>query len=81
TRSIRLACAGGLVVAVSSAYAQDAPPAVESAQRVEVTGSRIATAHLESVSPVTGVGAKDIALEGVKSVESLLNNLPQVFAD
>jgi iron complex outermembrane receptor protein len=50
-------------------------------QRVEVTGSRIATANLESTSPVTVVTAKDIKLEGVRSVENLLNNLPQVFAD
>ncbi|MGH8856148.1 MAG: TonB-dependent receptor plug domain-containing protein, partial [Telluria sp.] len=46
-----------------------------------MTGSRIATANLESVSPVTVVGAKDIKLEGTRSVENLLNNLPQVFAD
>ncbi|WP_229408535.1 TonB-dependent receptor domain-containing protein [Massilia yuzhufengensis] len=69
----------------ASAYAQDAQqaPAAEgqSLQRVEVTGSRIATANLESVSPVTVVGAKDIKLEGTRSVENLLNNLPQVFAD
>ncbi|MEW7850154.1 TonB-dependent receptor [Massilia aurea] len=70
-----------MVVAFSAAHAQDTAPAAAEPQRVEVTGSRIATANLESVSPVTVVGAKDIALEGVKSVESLLNNLPQVFAD
>ncbi|MEH6437772.1 TonB-dependent receptor domain-containing protein [Massilia sp. DD77] len=73
-----------MVVAFSAANAQQAPAAPaegQQLQRVEVTGSRIATANLESVSPVTVVGAKDIKLEGVKSVESLLNNLPQVFAD
>ncbi len=75
--------ASGMAVAVSAAYAQEAAPAAagQPLQRVEVTGSRIATANLESVSPVTVVGAKDIKLEGVKSVENLLNNLPQVFAD
>jgi len=81
SRSVRLICAGGLVVAISAAHAQEAPAEPAAPARVEVTGSRIATANLESVSPVTVVGAKDIALEGVKSVESLLNNLPQVFAD
>ncbi|MCC2954284.1 TonB-dependent receptor [Massilia sp. IC2-477] len=68
----------------ASAYAQDAqqaPAEGQQLQRVEVTGSRIATANLESVSPVTVVGAKDIKLEGTRSVENLLNNLPQVFAD
>ena len=84
SRSVRLMFAGGMAFA-ASAYAQDAQqaPAVEgqNLQRVEVTGSRIATANLESVSPVTVVGAKDIKLEGTRSVENLLNNLPQVFAD
>lgn len=75
------------MVFAASAYAQDAQQAQPAAaegqqlQRVEVTGSRIATANLESVSPVTVVGAKDIKLEGTRSVENLLNNLPQVFAD
>ena len=76
--------AGGMAFAASTVYAQQAPQAPaegQQLQRVEVTGSRIATANLESVSPVTVIGAKDIKLEGVKSVESLLNNLPQVFAD
>lgn len=75
--------AGGMAFA-ASAYAQDAqqaPAEGQQLQRVEVTGSRIATANLESVSPVTVVGAKDIKLEGTRSVENLLNNLPQVFAD
>ncbi|MEF9930217.1 MAG: TonB-dependent receptor [Massilia sp.] len=81
SRSVRLICAGGMVVAFSAAHAQDTAPATGEPQRVEVTGSRIATANLESISPVTVVNAKDIKLEGVRSVESLLNNLPQVFAD
>jgi len=70
-----------MIVAFSAAHAQDTAPATGEPQRVEVTGSRIATANLESISPVTVVNAKDIKLEGVRSVESLLNNLPQVFAD
>ena len=73
-----------MAVAASAAYAQQAPQAPaegQQLQRVEVTGSRIATANLESVSPVTVIGAKDIKLEGVRSVESLINNLPQAFAD
>lgn len=81
SRSVRLICAGGLAVACTAAHAQETAPAAESLQRVEVTGSRIATANLESVSPVTVVNAKDIKMEGVRSVENLLNNLPQVFAD
>jgi len=85
SRSVRLMFAGGMAFAAASAYAQDAQQGQAAPegqlQRVEVTGSRIATANLESVSPVTVVGAKDIKLEGTRSVENLLNNLPQVFAD
>lgn len=81
SRSVRLMFAGGMAFAASAAYAQTPPPEGQQLQRVEVTGSRIATANLDSSSPVTVVGAKDIKLEGVKSVESLLNNLPQVTAD
>jgi iron complex outermembrane receptor protein len=71
--------AGGLAVAASAAHAQTAPE--QPMQRVEVTGSRIPTANLESVSPVTVMTAKEMKLDGVRSVENLLNNMPQVFAD
>jgi iron complex outermembrane receptor protein len=85
SRSIRLMCAGGMAVAMGTAYAQDTPPtpasAPEGMQRVEVTGSRIPSANLESTSPVSVVTAKEIRMDGVRSVENLLNNLPQVFAD
>lgn len=78
SRSVRLIFAGGMVMAMSAAAAQEAEPAVA---RVEVTGSRIPTANLEGPSPITVVTAKDIQAEGARSVESFLNNLPQVFAD
>lgn len=78
SRSVRLIFAGGMVMAMSAVAAQEAEPAVA---RVEVTGSRIPTANLEGPSPITVVTAKDIQAEGARSVESFLNNLPQVFAD
>ncbi len=46
-----------------------------------VTGSRIVQPGLSSISPVTALSAKDIASQGVTSVEDVLNNLPQVMAD
>jgi iron complex outermembrane receptor protein len=66
--------------------AQTSPTTTVTAEEVQkfsttVTGSRIPSANLTSTSPVTTVGAQDIKLEGVQNVESLLNNLPQVFAD
>jgi outer membrane receptor protein involved in Fe transport len=70
-----------MAVAASAAYAQQAPADAQPMQRVEVTGSRIPSANLESVSPMTVMTAKEMKMDGVRSVENLLNNLPQVFAD
>src|SRR3984957_14139874 len=48
---------------------------------VVVTGSRIATPSLESVSPVTAVSSEEIKDQGITRIEDLLNSLPQVVAD
>lgn len=50
-------------------------------ERVEITGSRIKTINTEGISPVVTLGAAEIKLDGVRNVESLINNLPQAFAD
>lgn len=68
---------GALAIAPGAVMAQDS-----SLQRVEVTGSRIKTIQLEGTSPVVVLGEKELKTDGgVRNVESLLNNLPQVFAD
>jgi iron complex outermembrane recepter protein len=77
SRSVRLMFAGGLAVASSAVLAQEADAPM---QRIEVTGSRIPMLNTEGASPVTVLGSKDIKIDGVRNVESLLNNLPQVFA-
>ena len=64
-----------------TANAQTAAPATDKIEKIEVTGSRIPSANLEGTSPVTVVDAATIKTDGVRSVENLLNNLPQVFAD
>ena len=46
---------------------------------IVVTGSRIARPNLESPSPVTVVGAEQVELTGTTTVETLLNELPQVI--
>ena len=58
-----------------------APAALPALQEVVVTGSRIVQPGLKSISPVTAISAKDIASQGVTSVEDVLNSLPQVMAD
>jgi len=58
------------------AFAQD-----QSAETVVVTGSRIPQQGLYAPSPVTAVGQQELKFEGTVGVESLLNNLPSVFAN
>ncbi len=76
--AVSYALGAGLVctLGVQTAMAQTA-----SVQRIEVTGTRIPPPNLEGASPVTSIDAQAIQMEGLRSAESLLNNLPQVFAD
>ncbi|HEY2481846.1 MAG TPA: TonB-dependent receptor, partial [Caulobacteraceae bacterium] len=70
-------------VSVTAAQAQTAAPApaTTSVQELVVTGSRIPSKNLTSVSPVTTVNNQAIKLQGTTNVEDLINNLPQAFAD
>jgi outer membrane receptor protein involved in Fe transport len=77
---------GAALAAVSTtgAQAQTAPapaPAATSVQELVVTGSRIPSKNLTSVSPITTVNNQDVKLQGTTNVEDLINNLPQAFAD
>ena len=47
---------------------------------VVVTGTRIPTPNLDSVSPVTAINAADLKAQGVTRVEDMINSLPQAFA-
>jgi iron complex outermembrane recepter protein len=84
-RSIRRAlfmsaCAAG---GASTALAQDTPqenPDVTEQDTVVVTGSRIVTPNLQSISPVTALSAEEIVRTGRSSIEDVINELPQVFA-
>lgn len=72
----------GVLTALGGALMAGALPALAQAvDRVEITGSRIKSINVEGTSPVTVLGSADIKTDGVRNVESLLNNLPQVFAD
>ena len=63
-----------------NAFAQQAA-APQTTEKIEVTGTRIPPPNLEGASPVTVIDAQAIKVDGVRSVENLLNNLPQVVAD
>ncbi|HEY4442855.1 MAG TPA: TonB-dependent receptor [Steroidobacteraceae bacterium] len=87
---LRLAVRAALALAAASASiplsqaqtAQTASNEVPSTglEEVVVTGSRIKSTNLVSISPVTTVTATDIQSTGLTRVEDILNNLPQVFA-
>ncbi|TGY87122.1 TonB-dependent receptor [Marinicauda algicola] len=47
---------------------------------VVVTGTRIRSANLVAVSPVTQIDAQEIADRGILRVEDMINTLPQAFA-
>jgi len=82
-RILPAAVAGALAASMyGPAFAQTAPAvkADDKVDRIEVTGSRIPSANLESTSPITTIDAAAIKVDGLRSVENLLNNLPQVFA-
>jgi iron complex outermembrane recepter protein len=81
---VSTAVAGALAASMAGgAYAQaatTAAKATEKVERIEVTGTRIPPKNLESISPVTVIDAATIKVEGQRSAENFLNNLPQVFA-
>jgi outer membrane receptor protein involved in Fe transport len=68
---------------VPTQVAQAAPPAAPPRiERIEVTGSRIPVSpNLTSTSPITQITSTDIQMEGLTSVEDIMNRLPQVTAN
>ncbi|MET0274154.1 MAG: TonB-dependent receptor plug domain-containing protein, partial [Phenylobacterium sp.] len=47
---------------------------------VVVTGTRIPSPNLTSVSPVTSIGSAEIKAQGITRIEDMINSLPQAFA-
>jgi outer membrane receptor for ferrienterochelin and colicin len=74
SRSIRLMCLGGVAFGMHAAYAQETQPVAM--QRVEVTGSRIASPNAESPSPLQVLTSQDIAASGVNNLQDLLLQNP-----
>jgi outer membrane receptor protein involved in Fe transport len=71
---------GSALMALSAApaFAADQPSTV---QEVVVTGSRIPTPGLTSVSPLSVVNNQEIKLQGTTNTEDLVNSMPQVMAE
>src|SRR4051812_2019648 len=73
-------CGAALFGISSQAAAQAAAAANSEVSEVVVTGTRIPSPNLESVSPVTAIGAQELKAQGVTRVEDMINTLPQAFA-
>ena len=70
-------CGAALLGVSTPALAQSG---AEEVSEVVVTGTRIPSPNLESVSPVTAIGAEELRAQGVTRVEDMINSLPQAFA-
>jgi outer membrane receptor protein involved in Fe transport len=73
----------GLMLAAAPAFAQDQNDSEEGAAgpapTITVTGSRIARPNIEGASPVTVLNQEQIQLTGTTTLESILNELPQLI--
>jgi iron complex outermembrane recepter protein len=76
-----LASAAPAVLLSPAALAQEQDQdASDSMDEVIVTGSRIVSPNLQSISPITAIGAEELNIAGKARIEDVLNQLPQAFA-
>lgn len=71
---------GVALLGLSATEAAAQAAAGSEVSEIVVTGTRIPTPNLTSVSPVTAIGNADIKAQGVTRVEDMVNSLPQAFA-
>ncbi|HEX4160670.1 MAG TPA: TonB-dependent receptor, partial [Rhizomicrobium sp.] len=76
--SLRLGCASIAWLGGAGSTSAQTDQGVET---VVVTGSRLPQQNLYSERPVTMVGPQEIKFEGTTDLATLLNNLPEAFAD
>jgi outer membrane receptor protein involved in Fe transport len=76
--ALLLGAASAAAIGIMPANAQQAGGNVET---VVVTGSRIPQTGVYAASPVTAVGQQELKFEGTTDVTTLINNLPEAFAD
>ena len=89
-RTLLLGAASAVVLGLSTpasaqvdckAHPNDPSCQSGSLETVIVTGSRIPQQGLNSRSPVTSVDQQEAQMQGTTNIDTLLNNLPSVFAD
>ncbi|MBL8556728.1 MAG: TonB-dependent receptor [Phenylobacterium sp.] len=71
---------GAAFLGLANSAAAQADDKDDAVAEVVVTGTRIPTPNLTSVSPVTAIGAAEIKAAGITRVEDIINTLPQAFA-
>src|SRR5215469_12210036 len=72
-----LGAASAAAIGITAASAQQQA----NVETVVVTGSRIPQTGVYAASPVTAVGQQELKFEGTTDVTTLINNLPEAFAD
>jgi len=85
TRNLRSALLLGAASAAAASMASAAMAQDQggggNVETVVVTGSRIPQTGVYSASPVTAVGQQEMKFEGTTDINTLINNLPEAFAD
>ena len=80
-KAIRLAMMFGAAAAISApTFAAAADEGAEEIEKIQVTGSRIKRADMETSSPMQVTSAEDMKVAGFTRVEDMLNTLPQIEA-
>jgi iron complex outermembrane recepter protein len=79
-RAVRHALLASAAGAAAIALPTQAAEESSTIQEVVVTGSRISTPNMTSISPVTAIASEDIAITGKVRVEDIINQLPQAMA-
>lgn len=82
-KAVRLAVMFGAsaTAAMSSTSFAASEESAEQIEKIEVTGSRIKRANIQSTSPITTISAEDIKVSGITRIEDVLNEMPAIFAD
>ena len=81
--AVRLALASSAATSAMygvAAVAQEAQEAAAEVGTIVVTGTRLASPNLQSISPITAITSEDMGLTGKVRIEDIVNNLPQAFA-
>ncbi|MBT1064721.1 TonB-dependent receptor [Bowmanella sp. Y26] len=73
--TLALSCASGALFS-TSAMAQDATEAEATVEKISITGSRIRSPGTVSASPITSIGADEIAFQQQPEIERVLRNMP-----